>query len=79
MSKRKNVDFGTVLERSKSLNAKPESMKIDSAKRFKILKSQLESCKGSSQLSYTVEKSLESYMYQSSSNNDLQLLVIPTP
>ena len=62
MSKRKNVDFGTVLERSKCLNAKPESMKIDSAKRFKILKSQLESCKGSSQLSYTVEKSLESYM-----------------
>ena len=59
---RRNVDFGTVLERSTCLNAKPESMNVDSAKRFKLLNTQLESCKKKQQLDHNTLSSLHSYI-----------------
>ena len=62
MSRRGNMNFGTVLKRSNCLNAKPESMKIDSEKRFKIAKEQLEHCKQNGRLNFTTENLIKSYI-----------------
>ena len=62
MSRRGNMNFGTVLKRSNCLNAKPESMKIDSEKRFEIAKEQLELCKQNGRLNFTTENLIKSYI-----------------
>ena len=62
MSRRGNMNFGTVLKRSNCLNAKPESMKIDSEKRFEIAKEQLELCKQNGHLNFTTENLIKSYI-----------------